>query len=939
LTSSQKFSVSLLISVLAFGVFSVLVLSGRFGFIEAKFYQPAVRRPIEQKINGLSEQEKQYNQILIDRFTSFACDEAVLSFSKTESTDAEVKERSASLARLFSSSPYLTGIRIIDSNGRKLHYSTFEYDRKKQDNKKIIYEDYQNIVKQSDEISYEKLNCPQEKKYRVYLDSNRKRIVYSLPFSGKDNSGKIAQTGTAVFYCDTEDFTRYLHSKNLITLTEKESSEFVFDSVNGTGGYVFGLPYRNLELSKSGIEVLKETVIQKAREVVKLNTFETVEETISLSGTYRILDKVSGQSDDIQQDNSEEYSKDSAYSEKDEALKTEHEFVVFIKNINPGEETPVYLALVYDSNLFEITTGIRVLLLTLLFITIFLVVFLIFNLRHDDMVVITDRIRRFQLAFITEYVNRNDENLKSPGEYLLSRRQELSDEIRKSLGRRGRKHSKEVDKLLERNWSEILTGLGVSSGMQALPKASVDSAELRSILEEILGSGKIKIAAASVVTGGSEKGIVEKAEKAAPSAPVEAVEEIEEAADAEAVEELDDVEEIEEVTEAEAVEEVEELEDAEAVEEAADAEAVEELDDVEEIEEVSEAEAVEDAEELEDAEAVEEAADAEAVEELDDVEEIEEVTEAEAVEETEELEDAEVVEEAADAESVEELDDVEEIEEVTEAESVEEAEELEDAETVEEAADAEAVEELDDVEEIEEVTEAEAVEEAEELEDAEPVEEAEDVVEAESAEDVGLDEFMEESPVPLSAAESDDNEGLEEEMDFGSPVHEVAPDPEDDKLVENFSAAPIDFSFLDDEDIRSGDDDEDAEPSLDDIEEGEQERVVSEEAAVEAISLVAAESDETDESVEIAAENAVEVSAESAEQDEGLEILPDPQDSHPFLFTTFGANNNNITDLPPDNTDAIVEDADGLFHIEGRPVSGDVKLDADLKKLVEAVLK
>ena len=198
---------------------------------------------------------------------------------------------------------------------------------------------------------------------------------------------------------------------------------------------------------------------------------------------------------------------------------------------------------------------------------------------------------------------------------------------------------------------------------------------------------------------------------------------------------------------------------------------------------------------------------------------------------------------------------------------------------------------------------------------------------------------MEESPVPLSAAESDDNEGLEEEMDFGSPVHEVAPDPEDDKLVENFSAAPIDFSFLDDEDIRSGDDDEDAEPSLDDIEEGEQERVVSEEAAVEAISLVAAESDETDESVEIAAENAVEISAESAEQDEGLEILPDPQDSHPFLFTTFGANNNNITDLPPDNTDAIVEDADGLFHIEGMPESGDVKLDADLKKLVEAVLK
>ena len=107
MTSSQKFSVSLLISVVIFAFFSVITLSGQFDSIEAKFYQPAVRKPIEQKIRELSEQEKQYNQILFERFASFASDDAVLFFTKSVSSDEEVKSRALACAKIFSSSPYL----------------------------------------------------------------------------------------------------------------------------------------------------------------------------------------------------------------------------------------------------------------------------------------------------------------------------------------------------------------------------------------------------------------------------------------------------------------------------------------------------------------------------------------------------------------------------------------------------------------------------------------------------------------------------------------------------------------------------------------------------------------------------------------------------------------------------------------------------------------
>ena len=378
MTSSQKFSVSLLISVVIFAFFSVITLSGQFDSIEAKFYQPAVRKPIEQKIRELSEQEKQYNQILFERFASFASDDAVLSFTKSVSSDEEVKSRALACAKIFSSSPYLQGIRIVDSNGRKIHYSSFESDKKKQNERSTVYEDYSNFVKNGQEVEFELLDCKNGRKFKIFNDFEKKRIIYSLPFIGKDNSGKISQQADVFFYCGTEDFLRFLYSKNKISLSEKDGAEYLFTGNSDCAGYIFGLPYSNSELLGNGLEALRENVRKKVLNLAENRRTELFEQNVGLTGTYLLLDKTEDSSEQIDSEK-KEFSTENAEENK-EPLSTSYNFAVFTKIVDLGEENFSFLCFVYDGGMFKISLELRILLLSLVFLTLFLTIFLILNL-------------------------------------------------------------------------------------------------------------------------------------------------------------------------------------------------------------------------------------------------------------------------------------------------------------------------------------------------------------------------------------------------------------------------------------------------------------------------------------------------------------------------------------------------------------------------------
>ena len=984
MTSSQKFSVSLLISVVIFAFFSVITLSGQFDSIEAKFYQPAVRKPIEQKIRELSEQEKQYNQILFERFASFASDDAVLSFTKSVSSDEEVKSRALACAKIFSSSPYLQGIRIVDSNGRKIHYSSFESDKKKQNERSTVYEDYSNFVKNGQEVEFELLDCKNGRKFKIFNDFEKKRIIYSLPFIGKDNSGKISQQADVFFYCGTEDFLRFLYSKNKISLSEKDGAEYLFTGNSDCAGYIFGLPYSNSELLGNGLEALRENVRKKVLNLAENRRTELFEQNVGLTGTYLLLDKTEDSSEQIDSEK-KEFSTENGEENK-EPLSANYNFAVFTKIVDLGEENFSFLCFVYDGGMFKISLELRILLLSLVFLTLFLTIFLILNLKRDDLSVIKARINRFQKIFAESYENSKE---KLPGEELKKRKNELKEEIKKSLGRRGKKYSAEIDALFENGWTEFFETTIFSDSQknsQLQESVKIDSTELKNVLEEILGSGQLSINVKNQENA-KKRDVQKSSDEVEPVEEVESVDDVEPVEEAESVDDVEPVDETESVDEIDPVDEVESVDDVETVEEAESVDEIEPVDEIESVDEiepvdeaesvaaiepVDEAESVDDVEPREDAENVDEIEPVEKVESVDEIEPVDEIESADDVEPIEEVEstdeiepvdEAEIadeiepveeVESADEIEPVDEIESVDEIEPVDEAESaddvepveevesvediepVEEAESVDDVETVDEAEnvdDVEAVDEIesvDDVETVEEVESADEIEPVDEIEsvdEIEPVEEAESVDEIEPVDETESADAVEPVDETDSIGETENEDDTEiqfadgEKLDFSSPKPKNLDSDEDFEFAEDFKVGKIDFSFLDEDEDNS---------------EEEQKMQIPEDEIVE-------QQEKTDfietseDSQDLPETEKVEELEEVGELDT-LETLSNQEATRPFMFAGFAQSKDYITDLTSISSKAIVESEDGTFHIEGEPEKTDYVLDRNLEELVESVI-
>ena len=907
MTSSQKFSVSLLISVVIFAFFSVITLSGQFDSIEAKFYQPAVRKPIEQKIRELSEQEKQYNQILFERFASFASDDAVLSFTKSVSSDEEVKSRALACAKIFSSSPYLQGIRIVDSNGRKIHYSSFESDKKKQNERSTVYEDYSNFVKNGQEVEFELLDCKNGRKFKIFNDFEKKRIIYSLPFIGKDNSGKISQQADVFFYCGTEDFLRFLYSKNKISLSEKDGAEYLFTGNSDCAGYIFGLPYSNSELLGNGLEALRENVRKKVLNLAEDRRTELFEQNVGLTGTYLLLDKTEDSSEQIDSEK-KEFSTENAEENK-EPLSASYNFAVFTKIVDLGEENFSFLCFVYDGGMFKISLELRILLLALVFLTLFLTIFLILNLKRDDLSVIKARINRFQKIFAESYENSKE---KLPVEELKKRKNKLKEEIIKSLGRRGKKYPAEIDALFENGWTELFETTIFSDSTknsQLQESVKIDSTELKNVLEEILGSGQLSINVKNQENA-KKRDVQESVDD------VEPVDEVECADDVEPVEEVESVDNVEAIEETESVDEIEPVDEIESVD---DVESVDETERVDEIEPVEEAESVDEIEpvdEIESVDAVEPVKESENVVEIDSADKTEITDEVDTNDKSENVvEEAESVDEIEPVDEIESVDDVEPVEEAESTDDVEAVEEVESADDVEPVDEAESVDEIEPVDEVESVDDVESVEEAESTDDIEPVEEVESVDEIEPVDEIeSVDETENEDDTEIQFADG-------EKLDFSSPKPKKLDSDEDFEFAEDFKVGKIDFSFLDEDEDNSEEEQKMQMPEDEIVEQQEKTDFI-----------------ETSEDSQDLPETEKVEELEEVEELDTLETLSNQEATRPFMFAGFAQSKNNITDLTSISSKAIVESEDGTFHIEGEPEKTDYVLDRNLEELVESVI-
>ena len=452
MTTGQKNAVSLLVSLVLFATFSMVAYSGLFSFIETRFYQPAKIQQIRQKLDGISDCYDSYISSIFQKIETYCESKEFFSYMEQQASDSLVRERTRLTGELFNSIPALSGIRIVDVNGRNVHFSTFSADFLRNSENLRSYRNYLDLKNplQQPEIPFEKISFSNilsdgkngeknDRKYRFFADSECDRLIISLPVY---DSYKVLKA-SAVFYLNSMDFNRELLKTNIVAVSDSSDFLNLADGKSGLYGYVFGLPV-------AGRQMLENLVLASWQ-----TTGDGPERLASYENGFWVL-------------------------------------------FSSRKSSFAVISGVYRDEIFAMPYSVRILLLVCAFISLFLVVCLLVSLKHDDLVVIRSRIRRFQFAVVNEYLNDKMEiDWKATAKSIYDRKGEISDSIRRSLGkRRLKKYSREIDELLEKSWNEIFNVLNVRSGAEIAASATEklkDTAELRQMLEEILSNTSIKV--------------------------------------------------------------------------------------------------------------------------------------------------------------------------------------------------------------------------------------------------------------------------------------------------------------------------------------------------------------------------------------------------------------------------------------------------------------
>ncbi len=720
--SGLKTALSLLLTFIAFTVIAIASLSGLFSPIEKRFYEPAQVQQFRSELNEVASAGNQYFSSLLAAFGSddggFLNAESVLTFLSVSPSD-EVLHRFAVLSEAHRG---LEGIRVVDASGRRVHFSSFRNDYRL-DAGRRIYSNYQDLktLFGNPEIPFENLSCfsgEETHPYRIGIDGQNQRIVYSFPL--ENNGSRFC----VLFYVGTRGFINTLIEKKIISVNQDIPLVSSADCM--TGGFVLGL--ENDIRGAADAELLK---------IWKNGQVDT--DGIQTDGIQFVFD--------------------------DRTVN----YTVFTDRSTSAP----FFSILFRSDSVLLPGYVKILILVSAFISVCLFFLILFNFKKDDDVIIRDRIKRVQFELLSEYFDKNLERAEIAG-IIEAKKSDVSVRIKKSLGRRGKKHSAELDTMLEKSWSEIIDMLSAEKKQQP----SFDMSEIRRMLEELLSATPVTVRNQPVQTVPA---------KVAEPEPVEDLEDTDGVEPADDLEEVDAVEPVEDLEEADGVEPVEDLEEADGEESVED---LEEADGVEPVDGLEEADSVEPAEDLEEAggeESVEDLEEVDGVEPVDDLEEADGVEPVDGLEEADSVEPAEDLEEADGEESVEDLeevDGVEPVDDLEEADVVEPVDDLEATGGVEPADDLEEVDAVEPVDDLEEVDAVEPVDDLEEVDAVEPVEDLEEADGAEPVEDLedtdGVEpvEDLEEADGAEPVEDLEEADGVEpvddlEEADGAEPVEDL----------------------------------------------------------------------------------------------------------------------------------------------------------------------
>lgn len=402
MTSEQKVAFSLLITLVLSVIFALSARSiNLLKILNEKYYSQNIIDEKNEKLNVIAKNIDSYIKKFLFQMenekNAFIKQDCIRSYLEKNPSESLIVERRNLTAQLFEDNPALKGFRLIDKNGKFLHYSSFSDDVLNTNGNLKTYKNYIEIVKNANEIDFNQIKVNEiEQKSKIFVDSKKNRIIISIPFYLSQD----IYSASLVCYFNFYDIKNALIKNNAIS--EGENLNLV--SENLSGGIVSGIPN------------------------VSSKEFEKP-----------ILEK---------------WKKAKSYKKPEEILQAKNKNYRVLLSSNFCEYLTV--AGVYKSEIFEISKNLIYVLFACCGISIFLIVFLLFSLKQSPEIVLKKKLKAIQLKIIKEYLDKKNEiQWNDVINQLRNRKNDLKEDIYTSLGVRSKKQKKSIDVLLEKSWTEI----------------------------------------------------------------------------------------------------------------------------------------------------------------------------------------------------------------------------------------------------------------------------------------------------------------------------------------------------------------------------------------------------------------------------------------------------------------------------------------------------
>jgi hypothetical protein len=455
----QKIIFSLLISVLIFAVFTVAAFTGLFDLVETRFYNPRMLRALNREvmedarvIGGLLDE-------LRDRFVVAVEEEAVKRSFLPNRTEEDTFERSRIFGSLLNSLPGLRSVRFVDAGGMRIHFSTLAADVIRQGETSPVYRSYQDCP---GALPYGNVEAAEGAAPRLIFDSQGERLIFSYPFTDTLD----VYRGSAFFTFSAGAVAERMVQERRIQVGEDVSV------VSSPGGFLLGLPAADNGSIKNEVAGIWGAGIPG----LALLDGEHAESLALISAGYGV----------------------------EQAERP--------RNLAGGrgpEAGTVFVGRLVREQLFVFPPFMRFVLLGSFFLTVFLLVFLLFNVRRDTVTVVNSRLQRLREGLFQQYQEqKGPADWKHTARELEQRRGEVRAEIKRDLPR-GKKNSPvqaEIDALIDRAWDEVVAAVGsYSAGGPAEAEGPDAGPELLEELEAVEETAEKPAGNTGELAGAGEK--------------------------------------------------------------------------------------------------------------------------------------------------------------------------------------------------------------------------------------------------------------------------------------------------------------------------------------------------------------------------------------------------------------------------------------------------